>query len=333
MENVPVIKTERLVLRAWCEADLEPFHQLNADPEVRRFFPSLLSRKESDQQAALIQQEIEEKGYGFFAASLTGLSDFIGFIGIRQVDFPSHFTPAYEIGWRLARKHWGQGLATEGAKAVLQYGFSSLKMDEIVSFAVEDNWRSRRVMEKIGMSYHQKDDFDHPDFLPGDPLRRHVLYRIKTGFFTTVFEELPLNFSPTVEAAGCFIECQGRTLYMERAKNTLEGGTWGIPAGKIEGRETPLIAAKRELFEETGIVAPLDKIHQVGPLFVQKPRGDFVFHLFQVSFDEIPEVILSNEHVKYAWLKEDEIFTLPTIGGGKETYNYYCKWKKRVAKL
>ena len=79
---------------------------------------------------------------------------------------------------RLASAHWGQGLATEGAKAAVCHGFAFLKFSELVSFTVPANTRSRRVMEKLSMTNDPADDFDHPNLPEGHPLRRHVLYRL-----------------------------------------------------------------------------------------------------------------------------------------------------------
>lgn len=177
-----ILKTKRLILRPWREEDLEPFAQLNADPKVREYFPSVLSKEESDQSAKKMQAKIEEKGWGFWAVSAPGVADFIGFIGLDNVDkstFPVPFAPAVEIGWRLGFKYWGRGFATKGAMASLKYGFEVLNLDEIVSFAAVQNMRSRAVMERIGMKRNPDDDFDNPKLAQGHPLQRHVLYRIK----------------------------------------------------------------------------------------------------------------------------------------------------------
>jgi len=179
MSEENVIITDRLVLRQWVQEDLEPFAKLNADPLVREFFPNILTREQSDRYVEEIADEIEQLGYGVWAVSAPGVADFIGFIGLSPVDFNAHFTPAVEIGWRLAREFWGKGYATEGANAVLQYGFETLGLDEIVSFTAEGNLRSRKVMEKIGMHRTPEDDFDHPNVAVGHKLRRHVLYRIQ----------------------------------------------------------------------------------------------------------------------------------------------------------
>ena len=172
------IKTSRLVLRNWQKEDFASFADLNADPRVREFFPGLLSRQESDQSVRIMSDHIEKHGFGFWAVSLIDNNEFICFIGLKNVSFTAHFTPAVEIGWRVAFNHWGKGYATEGARACLKYGFETLGLEEIVSFTTLKNIRSRHVMEKIGMHYDPRDDFDHP-LVPeeGHPLKRHVLYR------------------------------------------------------------------------------------------------------------------------------------------------------------
>jgi 3-dehydroquinate dehydratase/shikimate dehydrogenase len=172
------IKTERLLLREWQESDLEPFAELNADPRVMEYFPDLKSREESDQLAKLLSEHIATCGWGPWAVSLLATQEFIGFIGLKNVQFEAPFTPAVEIGWRLSFKAWGKGYATEGAKASLAYGFNILKLKEIVSFTTVQNLRSTKVMEKIGMHHNPQDDFDHPKIPKGHKLQRCVLYRL-----------------------------------------------------------------------------------------------------------------------------------------------------------
>jgi 3-dehydroquinate dehydratase / shikimate dehydrogenase len=173
------ITTERLILRPWKLEDFEPFSLMNADSRVREHFPSTLSKKDSDKQAKVFMDAIDKYGWGLWAVEVPEVSRFIGFIGITQVSFSAHFTPAVEIGWRLAYDHWGKGYATEGAQAALKYAFEELQLDEVVSFAVPDNHNSRKVMCKIGMSHQTKDDFDHPNLPEEHKLKRHVLYRIQ----------------------------------------------------------------------------------------------------------------------------------------------------------
>jgi 3-dehydroquinate dehydratase / shikimate dehydrogenase len=173
------IKTARMILRPWKREDLEPFAELNADPRVMEYFPSLKTRSDSDASIKRMSHHIEKYGWGLWAVSLMETGKFMGFIGLEHVDFEAPFTPAIEIGWRLAFDYWGKGYATEGALACLRYGFEELALNEIVSFTAVQNMRSRAVMEKIGMHRDPKDDFDHPRIAPGHPLRRHVLYRLK----------------------------------------------------------------------------------------------------------------------------------------------------------
>jgi RimJ/RimL family protein N-acetyltransferase len=173
------IVTPRLRLREWRDADLEPFAQLNADPVVMQHFPSPLSRTDSDLFARRIAAVLAERGWGLWAVEISELGAFAGFIGLAPVQFEAHFVPAVEIGWRLARAHWNQGYATEGARAVVAVAFDTLGLDEIVSFTSTGNLPSQRVMQKIGMRRDPADDFDHPRLPEGHRLRPQVLYRLR----------------------------------------------------------------------------------------------------------------------------------------------------------
>ena len=173
------IRTARLLLRPWRPEDRVPFARMNADPRVMEFFPAVLSREESDARADRIEKHFQQHGFGNWAVEIPGTTSFAGFLGLGYPGFQAHFTPAVEIGWRLAAEYWNQGYASEGARAVLDFGFTCLGLDEIVSFTVPLNLRSRRVMEKIGMAHSPQDDFDHPLLADGHPLRRHVLYRLR----------------------------------------------------------------------------------------------------------------------------------------------------------
>ena len=174
-----ILKTKRLLLRPWKAEDFEAFAKLNADPRVMEFFPSTLTRKESDEIANRRSKQVEEQGWGLWAVEIPGMAEFIGFIGIIPVPFETHFTPAVEVGWRLAHEFWGKGYALEGAQACLKFGFETLHLEEIVSMTVPGNKRSIRVMEKLGMHRNPSDDFDHPKVPEGSPFKRHVLYRIQ----------------------------------------------------------------------------------------------------------------------------------------------------------
>jgi ribosomal-protein-alanine N-acetyltransferase len=176
---IPEVRTERLILRPWRDEDLAPFAALNADPEVMEHFPSVLSREESDAQAERIREHARERGYGPWAVEIPGEARFVGFVGLLTPSFEAHFTPCVEVAWRLARGAWGRGYATEGARASLAFAFEALDLEEVVSMTVVANTRSRRVMEKLGMTRDARDDFDHPRLPEGHPMRRHVLYRIR----------------------------------------------------------------------------------------------------------------------------------------------------------
>ncbi|HEY0703661.1 MAG TPA: GNAT family N-acetyltransferase [Candidatus Acidoferrales bacterium] len=175
-----ILTTERLILRRWRDSDREPFARMCADLRVMEFMPRLLTREESFDFVARIEEHIRAHGFGLYAAELRAEpGSFIGFVGIWRPAFVAAFTPCVEIGWRLAPEYWGRGLATEGARAVAAHAFGDLKLPEIVSFTAPANVRSRRVMEKIGMARDMDGDFDHPRVAEGNPLRRHVLYRMK----------------------------------------------------------------------------------------------------------------------------------------------------------
>jgi RimJ/RimL family protein N-acetyltransferase len=143
------------------------------------FMPAILSREESDGFADRIESHFQTNGFGLCAAELRYDNSFIGFIGFSIPTFQAHFTPCVEIGWRLSADHWGHGMATEGAQAVVQYSFDTLNLDSLVTFTVANNTRSRRVMEKLGMTHNPVDNFDHPKLPAGHPLRPHVLYRLR----------------------------------------------------------------------------------------------------------------------------------------------------------
>ena len=177
MTDASTITTPRLHLRQWRDEDLPAFAAMNADPIVMEFFPKRLERGESDALASRIREGFARRGFGLWAVEVSGVADFVGFVGLAVPSFETHFTPCVEIGWRLAREHWGRGYATEAARAALAFGFRELGLDEIVSFTAAINVRSRRVMERIGMTHTPSDDFDHPALPEGHPLRLHVLYR------------------------------------------------------------------------------------------------------------------------------------------------------------
>ena len=172
------LETPRLLLRPWRDDDADAFAAMFDDPLVMEFLMPAKDRAAIDAIVARVRAHFDQHGFGWWAAELRDTGAFIGFIGLSSIPFEAHFTPAIEVGWRLASAHWGQGYATEGARAALEAGFTQLGLDEIVSITVPANRRSIHVMQRIGMQRDPAGDFDHPRLAAGDPLRRHVLYRI-----------------------------------------------------------------------------------------------------------------------------------------------------------
>lgn len=180
MKKNIVIETPRLLLRHWMEKDKALFADINADQEVMRYLPQVLTRDESDYLlTAVIIKGIKTNKIGFWAVEIKDSGCFIGFVGMAPVSCDLPFAPNIEIGWRLARCAWGQGYASEAALACLKFGFIKYHFSEIVSFTTVENQRSRAVMHRIGMTYDMADDFEHPAFMLGHPLGPHVLYRIR----------------------------------------------------------------------------------------------------------------------------------------------------------
>lgn len=176
MADLIEVETERLRLRQWKLADREPFAALNADPRVMEFFPSPLTRAESDAMAGRCQLLIEERGWGFWAAECKASREFVGFVGLHVPSAELPFSPCVEVDWRLAFQHWGKGFASEAAREALRVGFHLLRLKEIVSFTAVGNRRSRAVMERLGM--RETGTFEHPQVPEGLGLRLHCLYRL-----------------------------------------------------------------------------------------------------------------------------------------------------------
>lgn len=169
------IETSRLILREWRFSDLLPFAEMNADPEVMRYFPNTLTKEASDNFAHRIIAEMNEKEYGLFAVELKSTREFIGYVGLHEIAFDAGFKGEIEMGWRLAKNYGNNGYATEAAKAVLEYA-KSIGLKNLYSFTATVNMPSERVMEKIGME--KIGEFEHPVLDVGHWLRRHVLYSI-----------------------------------------------------------------------------------------------------------------------------------------------------------
>jgi RimJ/RimL family protein N-acetyltransferase len=181
-----VLNTDRLILRTWQDEDLIPFFAINQDPLVMEFMPALLTKAQADTFIQSMKEHFNQHGFGLYACVLRETNELIGFVGLNIPNFETHFTPCVEVGWRLSSQHWGKGYATEAAMVAMEDGFLNHQLNEIVSFTVPLNVRSRRVMEKLGMKNNSKDDFNHPKLPLEHPLSLHVLYRIKKLDWQTV---------------------------------------------------------------------------------------------------------------------------------------------------
>lgn len=179
MSTVPLLRTERLILRGWRPEDRAPFAEMNADPLVVAHLQGALTRQDSDSFVERIEAQWRDHGWGLWAVEAPKVAPFIGYVGLWPAPFLEGGTKL-EIGWRIASAHWGRGYVTEAAREVLRFAFEVLELPEICSFTVPQNERSLRVMERIGMSRDPTGDFDHPRVDRGryPQLVRHVLYRI-----------------------------------------------------------------------------------------------------------------------------------------------------------
>jgi ribosomal-protein-alanine N-acetyltransferase len=172
------ITTDRLILRPWTDADRAPFAAMSTDAQTMAYLSPLPTRALSDAWIDRHVAHLAEHGFCHWAVERRADGAFLGAVGLAHVSYTEHFTPAVEIGWRIARAFWGQGYAPEAARASLRYGFETIGLPQIVANASVPNIRSQRVMSKLGMTRDLEGDFDHPRVPQGDPLRRQVLYRL-----------------------------------------------------------------------------------------------------------------------------------------------------------
>ena len=142
-----------------------------------------------------------------------------------------------------------------------------------------------------------------------------------------VHEEPPADFSTRVQIAGCYLEINNQLLLLQSSSLKKESGKWGVPAGKLESTETPANAAVRELFEETGIRVTASQLFSLGALYIRKPEVDYVYHMFKVQMDQLPSVLLSNEHQNYKWASLEDLEGMPLMAGAKDALNRYRKMK------
>lgn len=182
MPEPMTLEGPRLRLRPWREGDLAPLAAINADPVAMRYFAAPLTRAESDAWAGGQQEHIDAHGWGFWAVERRDAPGCIGAVGLKHVPWKAAFTPAVEIGWRIAPACQGQGYAEEAARLSLDAGFGPVGLSGIVAFTVPANEASRRLMEKLGMS--AAGTFEHPRLPEGHHLRPHLLYRLTREAWT-----------------------------------------------------------------------------------------------------------------------------------------------------
>lgn len=179
--RVTHIETARLRLRRWMPGDLAAFAAMNADAEVNRHLLGPLDAATSRMMMQRIEAHFSVHGFGLWAIEHRERGELLGYAGLQMVPFDAAFTPAVEVGWRLTRAAWGQGYATEAARAALDDGFDRLDVEQIVAFTVHANARSEAVMQRLGMQRDIAGDFDHPRLPERHPLRAHRLYRLRRG--------------------------------------------------------------------------------------------------------------------------------------------------------
>ena len=176
--KAPTLRTTRLLLRRWKDEDGDGLARIMSDPEVMEYRLAPLSRPECDDMIVEQETSFETRGFGLWAVERVEDSRLLGFTGLATSEFDAPFCPAVDIGWTLARDAWGLGLATEAARAALEFAFGELRLDEVVAHTTWSNGRSRAVMRRLGMTHHPDDDFDAPWYEEGHPRRRFVLYRM-----------------------------------------------------------------------------------------------------------------------------------------------------------
>ena len=179
--RVSHIDTARLRLRRWTPRDLPAFAAMNADVEVNRHLLGPIDSATSRAMMQRIEAHFSVHGFGLWAIERRDVSELLGYVGLQMVPFDAPFTPAVEVGWRLVRAAWGQGYATEAARAAVDDGFNRLDVEQIVAFTVHANTRSEAVMQRLGMQRDIEGDFEHPRLPVRHPLRAHRLYRLHRG--------------------------------------------------------------------------------------------------------------------------------------------------------
>lgn len=188
MSEKYIFKSERLGFRTWTKTDVQKMNSINTDPEVMEFFPEIPTEKQTAAFIDRMQRQYIDKGFCYFAVDKLENDEFIGFIGISEQNFEADFTPCIDIGWRLAKKEWNKGFATEGAKSCLKYAFNELQLKSIKAITPEINVNSENVMKKIGMK--KVSTFKHPKLAEYKRLEHCLLYEIQRDLKNSLTKNL-----------------------------------------------------------------------------------------------------------------------------------------------
>jgi RimJ/RimL family protein N-acetyltransferase/8-oxo-dGTP pyrophosphatase MutT (NUDIX family) len=318
----PIVTTPRLILRPWRADDLAAFADMNADPRVMKYMFKMLNRQQSDEVAEKLAAHFARHGFGKWAVEAPGVASFIGCVGIAHVSYQTPAHPCVEIGWRLAFDYWGRGYATEAARAALEYGFTQLKLDQIVSMTVPANEQSWMLMERLGMKRNPEDDFDHPRVAPGHPLSRHMLYRLSradweaqigsiaapaTPRFGHRFENRSYIFRPGSYAV--IANPRGQVCVVEGLRGN------GLPGGGAEGGEKPEQTLHREMREECGREIIIEREVGFAIEFVHSVvEGNFEKHctFFQAQFADDGKPVTAEPGISLLWLPPAEAIAVLT---------------------
>jgi RimJ/RimL family protein N-acetyltransferase len=170
--------SERLGFRNWNLNDIDEMHEINSDDKVMEFFPSMPTKKQTEDFIKRMINQFHDKGFCYFAVDKLENNEFIGFIGLSEQSYKADFTPCVDIGWRIKRSEWNKGFASEGAKKCLDYAINELKLENVYAIAPKVNKKSEYIMTKIGME--KQYEFEHILLLNNHQLKTCVLYKTET---------------------------------------------------------------------------------------------------------------------------------------------------------